>query len=86
MLGSQAATKVFEILDQDKDGKLSPEDCSGNFAGPLLMAVQSLAVATPLLNEVRAKDHEIAYLKAKPAALGTDTSDFTPLILKMYIS
>jgi len=81
VLGSQAATKAFEILDQDRDGKLSPEECSMNFAGPMLMAVQSMAVAAPLLNEVRAKDHEIAYLRAKLAALGADASDFTPLTL-----
>ena len=47
-----------------------------NFAGPMLMAVQSMAVAAPLLNEVRAKDHEIAYLRAKLSVLGADTSDF----------
>ena len=72
VLGSQAATTAFEILDQERDGKLSPEECSMNFAGPMLMAVQSMAVAAPLLNEVRAKDHEIAYLRAKLAALGAD--------------
>ena len=52
-----------------------------NFAGLMLMAVQSMAVAAPFLNEVRAKDHEIAYLRAKLAALGADASDFTPLTL-----
>jgi Ca2+-binding EF-hand superfamily protein len=81
VLGSQAADKVFEILDQDRDGKLSPEECTMNFAGPMLMAVQSLAAAAPFLNEVRAKDHEIAFLKARLASLGGDMSDFAPLAL-----
>ena len=79
VLGSQAATNVFQALDQDRDGKLSPEECTNNFAGPMLMAVQSMAVAAPFLNEIRAKDHEIAFLRAKILALGGDISDHVPL-------
>ena len=52
-----------------------------NFAGPMLMAVQSMAVAAPFLNEIRAKDHEIAFLRAKIAALGGHADDLVPLEL-----
>ena len=69
------------ILDRDGDGKLTPQECTMDFAGPLMMAVQSMAAAAPFLNEIRAKDHEIAFLRAKLAVLGATTDDLVPLEL-----
>ena len=77
--GSSVASQIFKDLDLDGDGRLSPSDCTLDFAGPMLVAMQSMAVAAPFLNEIRAKDAEIAFLKAKILSLGGDINDYMPL-------
>ena len=75
-VSSDLATSAFEALDQDNDGRLTAQELTNDFCSPALMGIQSLAAASPILNEIRARDQEIAFLKAKIEALGGDASKF----------
>ena len=75
-VSSDFATGAFGALDQDNDGRLTAQELTNDFCPEALMSIQSLAVASPFLNEIRAKDQEIAFLKAKIEALGGDASEF----------
>jgi Ca2+-binding EF-hand superfamily protein len=73
-MASEGADSVFQLLDGDGDGKLTPEEITNNFCGQILLAVNALGSAAPLLNEIRAKDYEIAFLEAQIAKLGGNSA------------
>jgi len=75
---SEAAAQVFALLDKDSDGKLTPEEITNNFCAQVLLATNFLGSAAPLFNEIRARDHQIAYLRAQIATLEGVTA-FEPL-------
>jgi Ca2+-binding EF-hand superfamily protein len=79
VMSCEAAEQVFELLDGDGDGKLTPEEITNNFCGQILLGVNAASSAAPLLNQIRARDHEIAYLKSKIAQLEGNTDDYVPL-------
>jgi hypothetical protein len=79
-MSSEAADTVYALLDGDSDGKLTPEEITQDFCGQVLLGTNLLGSAAPLLNEIRAKDDQIAYLQAQIAKLG-GKSDFKPLEL-----
>ena len=76
VLGSDLAGVAFQTLDRDNDGRLTANEVSNDFCNEMLVPFYALAAASPFLNEIRAKDQEIAALKAKLAALGGDASEF----------
>jgi len=68
-MSSEAATQVFNMLDADGDGKLTPEELTHDFDGFLLTGINAISAAAPLFNEIREKDYQIAYLQAQIAKL-----------------
>jgi Ca2+-binding EF-hand superfamily protein len=78
-MASEVADRVFQLLDGDGDGRLTPEEITNNFCGGVLLSVNFLGSAAPLLNEIRAKDDQIAFLEAEITKLGGKRDLYVPM-------
>ena len=78
VIGSEISSSIIQALDTDSDGRLTAKEVSNDFCDEIMTAIQGMAVLAPFLGEIRAKDREIAFLRAKLAKLGGDPSDVIP--------